>query len=601
MSRLTFTRPFPFLLLSLSASLVSAEIRYTVQPLPDQNRIKVQVQLDSKKGALELQMPNWSPGAYFLSAPARNVQDFRIVNANGAPLSAEKPNDFTWKATLASAGKLTAEYTVPSQLVAGAMHYNGPSAYLYAVGRKQEKCRLTLEVPEGWRIAVGLDSWRGSNNVFTAPNYDVLADNPVTMGDFIELSYTVQGIPHTISLRGEPRDQVEKEKILKVCKHITESQADFFGGLPYSKYVWHFNVTPGQDGGGGLEHLSSTQIGLAAGVGPRSVSVCSHEFFHLWNVKRIRSKPLGPFDYTELPKTGALYWLEGVTDYYASLLLLRYGWFGPEEFHRDLASNIALVRNNPARLEVSPYESSMRVGEANNGRGNSNGWRISYYNVGWLVGLCLDIEMRTATGGKKSLDDVARALWRLCRDDRRPGFEEEEIRNQCVKIGGPQLGEFFDRMVMTAGELPLEEQLAKVGLKLVETKTDTVDPGFDWGGGFGQTGLRVTEVRGDAKGKLESGDLILEIDGANVQGESRQETMGKMTAALAKLTVGTLAKVKVRRGTEDKEAEIVPSKSFRVSFKVEEDPLADEAKQALRQGWYYAKRQGHKADSRNGT
>lgn len=476
------------LLLSLASGLSLAEVKYTVLPLPEQNRLKVQVDFESKAGALEVQMPNWAPGAYILSMPGRNVQDF-VWKVGASEVTSEKVGENTWKANLAQAGTSGITYTVPCQLSSGAMHFSGPPTYVYVVGRKEESCRLTLNVPEGWKIAVGLD---GSGKVYTAPDYDVLADNPVTLGDFVELSYSSLGKPHTIAMRGAPREQIDKDKIVKVCKHISEAQADFFGGLPYSKYVWHFNVTPGQDGGGGLEHLSSTQITLAQGIGPRSVRVLSHEFFHLWNVKRIRSKVLGPFDYTALPKTGALYFLEGTTDYYASLLLTRYGWFDDKVFYGDLISNTSAVRGNAARLEVSPYESSMRVGEASNGRGNSNGWRISYYNLGWLVGLVLDIELRARTNGRRSLDDVTRALWDLCKNDK-PGFEEDEIRKQCIRFGGQAMGEFFDRVVMRPGELPLEEQLAKVGLKLLENKEPTEGNRARW--------MVVEDEAADAKAK----------------------------------------------------------------------------------------------------
>jgi predicted metalloprotease with PDZ domain len=120
------------------------------------------------------------------------------------------------------------------------------------------------------------------------------------------------------------------------------------------------------------------------------------------------------------------------------------------------------VRSNPARLTVSPYQASFQVAAANNGRGNSNGFQISYYNLGWLAGMCLDIEIRQQSGGKHSLDDVAHALYDLCKDNK-PGFEEDEIRKQCIRFGGPSLGAFYDKVVMSPGELPIEEQLAKVG------------------------------------------------------------------------------------------------------------------------------------------
>ena len=586
MSRLLFSRLTAAFAFSLLVALAIADIQYVVTPMPDVNKLKVQMVFDARPGPFELQMPNWAPGAYFFNAFGRNVADFALKDDKGA-IAFEKIGDDTWKVASYGGGRVMADYTVPCQMVDATMHYSGPSTYLYIVGRKEEDCKLDLNVARGWGIAVGLD---GSGTEYHAPNYDVLADNPVTMGNYIELTYSSRGKPHIIALRGAPKSQVDQNKILDVCKHVTESQADFFGGLPYNKYVWHFNVTPGQDGGGGLEHLSSTQITLAAGVGPGSVRVISHEFFHLWNVKRIRSKVLGPFDYTQLPKTGALYWLEGVTDYYASLLLLRYGWMDEAAFHNDLIRNLNSVRSNPARLEVSPYESSMRVGETNNGRGNSNGWRISYYNLGWLVGLCLDIELRAQTQGRRSLDDVTRALWQLCRDPNKPGFEEDEIRKQCVRFGGPAMGEFFDKVVMKAGELPIEEQLKKVGLELAQVEESFVDPQFDFAPIFGGgNGVRIARVRGGAETSgLIADDVVLEVNGASIASATSFEALGKANTAVRAVGAGTALKLKIRRAGEEKEFSVTPIEAKRSLWKVIDGKVLDPEKLALRKGWYYA-------------
>lgn len=586
MSRLRPTRAFFSLVFGLLAALAVAEIRYTVTPLVELNRVKVQMTFDAKAGPFDLQMPNWAPGAYFFSEFGRNVQDFVLKDEKNA-IPFEKVGNDTWKVASYGGGRVTADYTVPCQMVDGAMHYSGPSTYMYVVGRKEEDCKLNLNVAPGWNIAVGLD---GSGHEFHAPDYDVLADNPVTLGNYIELTYSSRGKPHIIALRNAAKSQVDQNNLIKICKLISDSQADFFGGLPYNKYVWHFSVTPGQDGGGGLEHLSSTQITLPSGVGPISVRVMSHEFFHLWNVKRIRSRVLGPFDYTQLPKTGALWWLEGTTDYYASLLLLRYGPMDEPWFHTELVRNLVSVRSNPARLEVSPFESSMRVGEANNGRGNSNGWRISYYNLGWLVGLCLDIELRAMTQGRRSLDDVTRALFQLCRDPNKPGFEEDEIRKQCVRFGGPAMGEFFDKVVMKPGELPIEQQLEKVGLELAQVEETFVDPLIDlapiFGGG---NGVRVARVRGEAETVgLKADDVILEVNGVSVASASSQEATGKASAALRAAKAGEAIKVKVRRAGEEKEFVVRAVEGKRSLWKVLEGKSSDPEKLALRKGLYYA-------------
>ena len=345
---------------------------------------------------------------------------------------------------------------------------------MYPVGRTQEPCTLNFAFSKPTKIAIGLNPIK-EFTTYKVDTYDHLADNPVTFGDFQVDMYMQRGKPHYIAYRGPAAAiaGVDREYVKKACAFVSDMEGDFFGGAPYDRYVWHFAVNAGTDGAGGLEHLSSTEISMANGVGPVVVGVYAHEFFHLWNVKRIRSKPLGPFDYVTMPQTGALWWLEGVTDYFAHTLLSRYGWFGNNErfanpidkMYGTLVTNVTGVRAKSDRMTISPYDSSFRVREAANGAGNSDGYLVSYYNTGWVCGLCLDIEILSQSGGKKSLDDVERALFEECKNNK-PGFEEGEIRNLCVKFGGPSLADFFDKVVMKPGELPVEAQLAKLGYDL---------------------------------------------------------------------------------------------------------------------------------------
>jgi predicted metalloprotease with PDZ domain len=574
-------RGFASLLLVLCCALSLAEISYKVTPDAGQGRLNVEITIPVRAATVELQMPNWAPGSYRLVDYFAGVKELRAVDGSGTEITATKPNDYTWSFA-APKQSLKVTYWLSSQVNDGAMHYSGPSTYLYVVGRKEEPCTLEVALPSGWKIASGLDE-DGAPHKFKAPNYDVLADNPVSMGNLLIDTYTVRGKPHYIVMRGAAKSDVDRQYLLKACKHVTEAQADFFGGLPYSKYVWHFSVNDALDGAGGLEHLSSTQISLPSGVGPRAVSVISHEFFHLWNVKRIRSKPLGPFDYTKLPKTGALWWLEGTTDYYAHLLLYRYGWWGEDMWHKDIIDNLAGVRANPARMEVSPHDASMRVGEAANGRGNSNGYRVSYYNTGFLVGLCLDTELRHVTGGRRSLDDVMRALWALNKDDK-PGFEEDEIRKQLVRFGGQSMGAFYDRVVMQPGELPIETQLEKMGLSLAQGDLKRTDTGIAWFAVRGE-GARVRSATGSAKDRLLANDTIVSIDGQNLKLPSLRAVSAAMQAALAKARPGTTLTLRVMRGEGELDVDLIPVETTQKGWVITK--TADAQKAKLRDGWYF--------------
>ncbi|AIE87959.1 M61 family metallopeptidase [Fimbriimonas ginsengisoli] len=568
------------------ASVGRADLTYRVLPKPATGRLVVMIEIPTRGGETTLQMPRWSPGAYVLSEPGKNVQDFRASDENGVSLPVTNVDPSTWRIG-AGKGTIQVVYSVPGTLADETIHYSGSSTYMYVVARKQERCHLRLEIPGDWRVAVGLDPESGGN-AYGAKSYDVLADNPVTMGHFLEDHYTSAGRDHTIAMRNPAKSKVDRAHLIKAAKFVSDMQSDFFGGAPYHKYVWHFGVTDRADGAGGLEHLSSTQISLAAGVGPVTVGVMSHEFFHLWNVKRIRSRPLGPFDYQNLPQTGALWWLEGATDYFAHLLLNRYGWFDGAEIRQQIVRNLDRQRARPARMEISPYMASYRVREANGGRGNSDGFQVSYYDTGFLCALCLDTEILSQTGGRRSLDDVERNLWKLCRDDK-PGFQEGEIRNQCVLVGGPAMGAFYDRVVMTPGELPVEAQLAKIGLRLTKATEAFADFGFSAIPSAQDKGFLVQGEPRSWDG-LKSGDLIVEINGAPVNQDSPFALAGAYRTATEKLKSGDVMKLKIRRGTDELTVTRNVTEGSRPISKVEEDPSATAAAKRLYAIWIAKKR-----------
>jgi predicted metalloprotease with PDZ domain len=453
-----------FAILFVSASVAHAEIRYRVQPQPEAKQLAITVTIPTNAPETLVQAPRWMPGFYMLQNYGARLKDFSATGVGDKPVELTAVDDHTWKINSAGAKQVTLRYNAPLEFQDGVGHYSGIAAYVYVVGRTQERCKLTLETPTDMKVAVGLD---GSGPEYSADSYDTLADNPVTLGNYYEETYKVAGKQHVIALRGTGAAQIDKKLLREACETVSKIETEFMGGAPYGKYVWHFSVRSGGAGGSGLEHLSSTEISLGSGFNRHTANLLAHEFFHLWNVKRIRSQVLGPFDYTQLPKTGALWWLEGTTDYFSTMLLGRFGWTSEPDLYSDIAVNVRNQRRSEARLTVSPYDSSYRVGEANNGRGNSNGFGLSYYDDGFVVGLCLDLELLAQTGGKRSLDDVELALWKKCRNNQ-PGFAEDEIRKQLIVAGGESFGPRYDKIVLTPGELPVEQALAHVGLELTE-------------------------------------------------------------------------------------------------------------------------------------
>jgi predicted metalloprotease with PDZ domain len=453
---------------------VAAEVVYRVTPTDERQQLRIEMSFDASTPTVELQLPSWSPGMYSIRNSWDTLRELTATNEEGGRLAVTHTRGDTW--TIAAAGhkRITVRYERPLQKArfdydqsaseADVLHYGAEPVYLYVVDRKSEPCILELVVSAGWKTAVGLRKTRSrdGNPTYRARNYDELADNPVTMGDYIEERYTEYGKEHVLAFRGPARDWIDRQKTMEMTRFVTQIEDDFFGGAPYEKYVWHFWVYEGPSLAGGTEHASSTEMHLSTEEGPNTVQGMAHEFFHLWNAKRIRPRPLGPFDYTQLPRTGSLWWIEGVTDYYSMLLPYRYGAWNREAFLSRALDELQQVRSNPTRLEVSPYDSSYKISKE-----NGDYYKVNYYPTGWVLGMMFDIELRTRTEGKSSLDDVMRALWNLYKDDH-PGFAENEIRRQLVRFGGEGMGPLYDQWVLSLGDLPVEQEMAKAGLQIDE-------------------------------------------------------------------------------------------------------------------------------------
>jgi predicted metalloprotease with PDZ domain len=566
----------------LSAAFASAEVDYdvSVRAGTDGQVLHITMTVPTGGGSLSIQSPRWGPGGYSYGNYGNAVEAFAAKDDSGATLKVDHPDFSTWTMA-APKGKVTVDYELPTS-DSDTIHYAGPRTYLYVVGRTQENCGLKIELPKTWNLRMGLDPVGDSTNQFTAPTYDVLADTPVTMGHFFEDTYTSHGKPHYIVMYGANAADIDKVTLKKICQFTSDAEGNFFGEVPYKRYVWHFNVSrAGGDGGGGLEHLNGTEISIGTNVGPLAQSVITHEFFHLWNVKRIRAKVLGPFDYTVLPKTGALWWLEGVTDYYAIMIPSRYGWWDLARAEKmGIARNIASTEGNEGRMQISPYDSSYRVNEANNGRGNSNGLFVSYYNTGWVLGLMLDIELRVHSHGKHSLDDVELALWNLCKNNK-PGFEEDEIRKQCVRLGGPEMGTIYDDWVMKPGVLPVEDEIAKIGLKYV--LTDGTAPQLPIRTRPSAAGLQIVGDSGTT-------EVITDVNGRSVvpapglpgrrPGRGPNPLAGLKIGDSVTLTVVTTG-ANGKISTDKRTVTLVPTKVGAVT----EDPNATPEQIALRNGW----------------
>lgn len=456
-------------------------LTYSLSPHPSAAatpaRTDISITIGGLKGekVVRLQMPVWSPGDYHVMNHGKYVRDFAATTPKERALTVTRPDDNTWE--IATEGEETVEVRYRLPVTAPGFFsenvtvrdrfafYNGPATYLYVVGHKEDPVHLQIHLPEGWKAATTpLEPKQPSEAepgtmCFISPDYDTLADSPVVAGDFATRTFTYGGKPHTLVFFNSHQG-MDFDSFVPIVQKVVTEENRLMGGPPYPRYSFFIDVN---GRGGGLEHLNAQRIAWGRGLPVRfAADFVAHEFFHLWNVKRVRPSALGPFDYMTPPKTRNLWWCEGVTEYFAELSTLRAGLQTEEGFLQQQSGAMSALQNTPARLQVTADESSLRVWEANNSSGYGG---LNYYLKGQLIGLCLDLKLRHVTDGRSSLDNVMRDLAARYSPPK-PGFPENGLREAVMRAGGPEMGSLYDLAARSTQELPFEECLAYAGLKL---------------------------------------------------------------------------------------------------------------------------------------
>lgn len=466
-------------------------ITYTISmPEPNSHLFHVSIEVDGLNGAAQdLVLPAWTPGSYMIRDYARHVQGFTARTVDGTPLLWRKVAKDTWRIETQGANGLFASYHVyahdltvrTSHLDATHAYFNGASLFMYAAGRTNECLRLAVMPPDEWQVTTGLEPLVGDvliadrerkTYLFTATDYDELVDCPVECGTHRRLFFTVDDVPHELAIWGSGNE--DEQRLVDDTRRIVAVQRDFFGALPYSSYHFILHLTDGR--GGGLEHRNSVtnQLDRWSFRPERSyerfLALTSHEFFHVWNVKRLRPAALGPFDYRSENYTRLLWLMEGATSYYDELLLVRAGLLKPERYLERLAEKIVQLQSQPGRhvqsLEQSSFDAWIKLYRPDENSANSS---ISYYLKGALVCLLLDLHIRKASGGQRSLDDLMRLLYQRYPPSS-PGIPEEGVvQSAAEEVAGVEAGSlspFFSDYIAGVAELDYATALAVVGLEL---------------------------------------------------------------------------------------------------------------------------------------
>ncbi len=439
-------------------------------PQPHTHLFEVEAAFPACGDEVSVVFPVWTPGSYLVREYARHVQDLKVFDAAGAPLPFRRTDK---RGVVVQAGgepfRLTYrvyanELTVrTSHLDSSHGYFNGATLFFYVEALRHHPHHVAVDAPAGWRVTVALEQ-RGAH--FVAPDYDELVDAPFEIGPHRPITFQAERTPHEIVLWGEP--QLDEKKLVADLTRIVETQAALFGGLPTSRYVFFLYAT--DKGRGGLEHKHSTAL-LFPRTGFQSpkgwedfLSLACHEYFHLWNVKRIKPKALVPFDYASENYTQLLWWFEGGTSYYDTLLLRRAGLLSAPRYVLKLGETITTLQTTPGRGVLSLVDASF-LSWVKHYRPDENAPNsmVSYYLKGEIVCALLDLTIRKLTKDAKSLDDVLRLLWRRYGDE--SGVPEAGVEEACAEIAGQPLTAFFDASLRGLGELDYSV-FTHVGLEL---------------------------------------------------------------------------------------------------------------------------------------
>jgi predicted metalloprotease with PDZ domain len=463
-------------------------IVYTVRvSAPETRYAEIEASVPTgRRAAIDMMMAVWSPGFYRVEDYASRVQDLSARGAQGAALQVEQPQKNRWRIQTGGAPTVIVSYrlfcnsrSVTTNWVGDDLGvFNGAATFITLVEKARRPHEVRFELPPKWKRAMtALDAAPGGRpNHFRAADYDTLVDSPIVAGDLIVTEFDVEGSKHYLVDAGAVGQWDSRRAAQDLEKFVRETRR-FWGFLPFKRYVF-LNVF--RQGGGGLEHKDSTLLTsspTATTPSLRWLAFVSHEYFHAFNVKRLRPVELGPFDYENPPQTPSLWISEGLTTYFGDLMVIRSGLGNAQDMLSRLSSNIGQLQNSPGRLVQTLEQSSLDVwGSGTSGVGRNNATTVSYYVKGPVVGFLLDAKIQRATNGRKSLDDVMRLAYKRYSGER--GFTPEEFRKTAEAVAGVDLKEWFRKSLASTEELDYAEALDWFGLRF--TASDGQQPAGMW-------------------------------------------------------------------------------------------------------------------------
>lgn len=520
---------------------------------PNERLYEISISFTAPSDTPRLVLPAWRPGRYLIQNYAANVREWSAANAMGDMLVIWKDAKSSWRVAARAGEEVTVRYRYyagvldagSSFLDEAEAYFNGSNLFMMVEGLRGEESRLAIAAPSDWRIETQLQ--REDGNTFIARDYDHLIDSPVICAPSLRRhSFHESGA--TIHLIFIGAERIDTDQFIDPVRAIVRAQAGMFGGLPVQEYRFLTHV---EDKWHGVEHEASCSIiarrsdllGTSQGDAgyDHFLSICSHEFFHLWNGKRILPAAFAPYDYSTETLTRLLWVMEGVTSYFGELTLLRSGLWDEERYLTHLAGEIETLENLPGRECLALSQASFDAWLQNDMHDRANAL-ISFYNKGEVVSALLDLLILRESGGEKSLQDVMRLLWRDCGQEGKGRLDEDAFERAVASIC--DAGDFFERYVHGTEPLPYEELFAVAGVSIDSAPREThAAPGAALRSDGGRL-LVVSALRGGAamRAGLLPGDEIISIDGARTTSEA------EMKNVMASLDNGLTVEMIVARG-----------------------------------------------------
>ncbi len=454
-------------------------------PHPESHCINLELQISNwEPDTIRLKLPNWMPGYYQMMDYAKDLEHILGRDQNGDTLPVDRINENTWTISGVSNRSFVVSYTIRTKRQFVATSYVDQehaylvpgNTFLYAEDHLQAPVSVRVNKHPEWNgITTGLEGVGGNSGQFMASDFDRLYDCPILIGDLEELpSFKIKGIEHRFI--GYRLGSFNRLLFMENLEKAVRAAVEIIGEIPYEQYTF-IAIGPGF---GGIEHLNNTTVSfdgrrLNSPEGmDRMMSFLTHEYFHHFNVKRIRPFELGPFDYEQGNRTNLLWVAEGFTVYYEALILKRAGLIDAETFLSRFNAELNTLENDPGRFHQSAAQASYNTWEdgpfGDSGTGPDKS--ISVYNKGAILAMLLDLEIRFHTKNSKSLDDVLRELyWKYYKGKKR-GFTDAEFQQVCEEVAGSSLTDFFE-YVYTTKELEYEKYLNQAGLAMDRQKDGT--------------------------------------------------------------------------------------------------------------------------------